>query len=225
MIFELPKHLNIASDPKNHPYYVKLYLENLCTSYQQQNKLATALFSSQQDLADAITSHYSNGITFAQYHISRALVPLLAYDLIDSRKNRFRIVPSRTGYFLKPRDVTSEMEILYEAPNIFIKDSVYQLTDSTLIFQVIPNKDLVKDFVNLLKSTFSRELFWGIYRQGTHLHLLFNKNGLGEWTAYYKAFSKFFEGQKEHLGENEVLEQIRKTRLIMKKKFTISDFD
>ena len=203
------KRLDDSKEIKQSPYYIKKYLETLCALHLRDKSLDEPLFTTQTALVAPIAKKYPAMKSLNQSSVSRTFKNLLPCDWEDEYGNRYRIIRTKNGYFLKQRCEAHEMIPLYESPNIFVKDSVFKLTEQTLVFKVIQDKDRVDDFISLIESTFSEDLFWGISHQGSYLYLMFNKN-YDQWISYRNAFFKYFSGRKDRLGKNTVDRQIKK---------------
>ncbi len=217
MKFKRLKNITNSIEKKQAPYYVREYLELLCQNHLSKKPLTEPLFDTQDSLTDAIANTYSDMSSLNQSSVSRTLKALLPLDLEDGYGNYYRIVKTRKGYFLRLRCEANEMVPLYNAPNIFVKDSVFKLTDSTLVFNIIQDKARVDAFIALIETNVSKDLLWGISHQGSYLYLMFNKS-YKSWDSYYKAFFNYFDSRKIHLGADTVERQIKKAKSEEQKK-------
>lgn len=211
MRFKRLKNITNSVEKKQAPYYVREYLELLCKNHLAKKPLTEPLFDTQDSLTDVIAKTYSDMSSLNQSSVSRSLKDLLPLDLEDGYGNYYRIVRTGKGYFLRLRCEANEMVPLYNAPNIFVKDSAFKLTDYTLVFNVIQDKARVNAFISLIDANISEDLLWGVSHQGSYLYLMFNKGYKG-WEGYYKSFFNYFDGRKSHLGEDIVYRQIKKAK-------------
>lgn len=221
MKFKRLKNITNSIEKKQAPYYVRKYLEELCAVHLSEGKLNDKLFKSQAELASTIAAKYPDMKSLNQSSVSRTFKTLLLHDLDDECGNYYRIAKAKEGYFLRLRCQANEMVTLYPAPNIFTKDSVFKLSAYTLVFKVVQDSTRVDEFIHLIESNCSEDLFWGISHQGSYLYLMFNKD-YKNWESYYKAFFNYFDSRRIYLGKDTVERQIEKAKSEEKKKSLIS---
>lgn len=217
MEFKRLKNITNSIEKKQAPYYVRKYLENLCTIRLIKGNLDKMLFTSQAKLASDIAAKYPDMKSLHQSSVSRTFKKLLLDDLDDKYGNYYRIVKKKKGYFLRLRCEANEMVALYQAPNIFTKDSAFKLTTYTLVFKVVQDSSRVDEFIHLIESNCSEDLFWGISHQGSYLYLMFNKD-YKNWDSYYKSFFNYFDSRRLYLGKDTVERQIEKAKSEEKKR-------
>lgn len=167
------------------------------------------LFSTQNDLIDRIKHYLKIEKPLFQSSISTTLKNLLYYDLIDCDKNRYGIVKTDTKYIFVLRNATREMVPLYEAKNIFSKESVHRMSDNTLVFKLIKDSTHLNDFVKTMRKNLPKELFWGLSRHGSYLYMMFDEHYDG-YERYYNAFLHFFKKRTEYLQVEQRSRSIRR---------------
>lgn len=92
------------------------------------------------------------------------------------------------GYTFIPKETV--LNELFELNGIYLKDSVHEMSETTLVFSIAP--DSHDHFIEVLNKKFSSKMLWGHFSQGDYLFLMFDKSR-SDFKSNIKLFKEFFQ--------------------------------
>ena len=167
------------------------YATNLVESFLNDQKCNYG-FLTQYDFRTDLESYVSdNSNDFDNVpdlpNISRALS--LAKDKTFLKDGQtFAFLRVGKGYTFIPKETI--LNELFELDGIYLKDSVYELSEATLVFSIVP--DSHGRFIDVLNEKISSRMLWGHFSQGDYLFLMFDKSR-NDFEANIKLFKEFFK--------------------------------
>lgn len=172
-------------------------ITDLVINYIAKYRLDTCV-ENQTDLANDLKKEFHLTKAPNQGSISRAFKKLRAHSFTFDDDTVYELVKIDGAWQFKMKD--NDMKKLYKFKTVFQQESVHKLSDNTLVFNVVADKEKVRGFIRAIKNHLPIDMLWGISHHDEHLFLMFNEDSK-HFKFHYSLFSDFFKNRAMYLKE------------------------